>query len=161
MAASEKTYNSGAESLARRIEDLSGPMCTSEDFELVHVECLPAKGELVIRVYIDKTDGISIDDCAYMSRQLGDLMDVYLDDLGPYRLEVSSPGPKRPLKKREDFERFLGERVKIEVHKPVQNRRKMTGIIEETDKDTITVNVDNTNIAVRFQEIKKARLAGQ
>lgn len=161
MTAADKGHNSDIESLARKIETLAEPMCTSENFELVHVECLPAKGELIIRVYMDKSGGIGIDDCVYMSRQLGDLMDVYLDDIGPYRLEVSSPGPKRPLKKREDFERFLGERVKIEAHNPVQDRRKMTGIIKETDKDTVTVNVDNTNIAVRFEEIKKARLAGQ
>ncbi len=161
MAAAGKGHNNRTDSLFRRIEDLSEPVCVSEDFELVHVECLPGKGELIIRVYLDKSGGIGIDDCAYMSRQLGDLMDVYLEDIGPYRLEVSSPGPKRPLKKREDFERFCGERVKIEVHNPVPDRRKMTGTLKSADKGTVTVAVDNRDISVRFEEIKKARLAGQ
>ena len=160
MAAADKKHSNN-ESLTGRIESLAEPMCASENFELVHVDCLPAKGELIIRVYMDKNGGIGIDDCAYMSRQLGDLLEVYIEDIGSYRLEVSSPGPKRPLKKQEDYERFIGERVKIEVHNPVKDRRKMTGIIKNTDKDTVTVNVDNTNIAVRFEEIKKARLAGQ
>lgn len=161
MAAADKGHNSRTESLSRRIQELSEPVCAFEDFELIHIECLPARGDLLIRVYLDKKGGISIDDCVYMSRQLGDLMDVYLDDIGAHRLEVSSPGPKRPLKKREDFERFLGERVKIEFQNPVQDRSKMTGIIKDTDKDTVTVNVDKTEITVRFEEIKKARLAGR
>jgi ribosome maturation factor RimP len=161
MTAADKRQNNRTESLLLRIEELSEPVCVSENFELIHVECLPAGGELIIRVYLDKKGGISIDDCAYMSRQLGDLMDVYLDDIGPYRLEVSSPGPKRPLKKREDFERFLDERVKIEVQNPVQNRRRMTGTLKDAGRDTVTVEVDKTDITVRFEEIKKARLAGQ
>lgn len=161
MKSSHNGDNSGTKPIHRRIEELLEPLCASEDFEMVHVECLPGKGELIIRVYLDKKGGISIDDCVYMSRQFGDLMDVYLDDLGPHRLEVSSPGPKRPLKKREDFERFLGERVKIEVQNPVHDRRKMTGTIKNADRDTVTVNVDKTDITLRFEEIKKARLAGQ
>ena len=161
MKEADRKHNSSTESTPRRIQELLEPLCASEDFELVHVECLPAKGELTIRVYLDKKGGISIDDCVYMNRQIGDLMDVYLDDLGAYRLEVSSPGPKRPLKKRGDFERFLGERVKIEVKNRVQNRLKMTGIIKNADRESVTVDVDNTDITVRFEEIKNARLAGK
>ena len=80
-----------------RIEALAEPLCESEGLELVHVEYQREAGGRILRLYIDRSGGVSLDDCVSVSRQLNDLLDVKLEDIGPYTLEVTSPGPERPL----------------------------------------------------------------
>lgn len=141
------------------IEEVAEPLCLAEGFELVHVERLSDRGGMLVRVYLDKPNGITIDDCVHMTRQLGDLIDVHLEDVDSYRLEVSSPGLKRPLKKAADFERFKGRKVKIETVEPIEGRLRFTGILNGIQNECVEVVVNKKTIAFQFEQISKSRLA--
>ncbi len=147
--------------LIDKIRDLAEPLCMAENLELVHLEYVSFNREKIIRFFLDKPGGITLEDCAYASRQLGDLIDVYIEDIGKYRLEVSSPGPNRPLKKKEDFLRFKGARVKIETTDMIEDRRKFTGILEIINDDSVVIAVDGKRVEIKDHAISKAILAGQ
>ena len=83
--------------VAGLVRSLAEPLCDSEGLELVHVEFQRESGGRILRLYIDKPDGIKLDDCVGVSRQINDILDVNLEGLGPYSLEVTSPRPERPL----------------------------------------------------------------
>ena len=147
--------------LKQRVIDVAEPFCFSENFELVHAECVFSQKETLIRLYMDKPGGITIDDCVYASRQLGDLIDIEIDDLGKWRLEVSSPGINRPLNKHGDFIRFKGHRVKVELTDAVDDRKKFTGILEDVDDQSIVIAYDGKKITIQTKQICKASLADQ
>jgi ribosome maturation factor RimP len=148
--------------LADRITQVAGNLCEGEGFELVHVEIAVWNRQTTIRIYADKPGGgINLDECADISRQLGDLLDVHLPDMGTYRLEVSSPGPYRPLKKKQDFHRFRGSRVKIEAKTSIQGKKKFTGVLEQIEKDAVVIIVDGERVKIPDLQIFKANLAGQ
>ena len=141
-----------------RVGKLAEPLCEAEATELVHIEYRREPGGRVLRVYIDKPGGIGLEDCVEISRQLGDLLDVYLEEIGPYNLEVSSPGPDRPLGKARDFERFKGCQAKIRTHRPMDGRRNFTGVLMGVSEGRVNIMVGNKTVAVPFPEIQKARL---
>lgn len=147
--------------LAGVVAQVAEPLCDDQGFELVHVEIASVNRETVVRLFLDKPGGITLDDCVQVSRELGDLMEIQIPSLGRYRLEVSSPGPKRPLKKKEDFERFAGERVRIETCDTIEGQRKFTGVLEKINDDSVEIAVDNKRITIPDLSIDKARLAGQ
>ncbi|MEH0022442.1 MAG: ribosome maturation factor RimP [Desulfobacter sp.] len=147
--------------IVRRVEGVATPLFRAENFELVHIECITSNREKIVRLYMDKSGGVTLDDCVTVSRQLGDLIDVHIEDIGSYRLEVSSPGPNRPLSKREDFIRFTGERIKVETHEPINGQRKFTGILEKTNDDSVVIAVDGNEVEITGLMISKAMLAGQ
>jgi len=142
-----------------KIERVVEPLCLAEDIELVHSECVGGNGTMVIRIFIDKPGGITIDDCVNMSRQIGDLIDVYMEDMGPYRLEVSSPGPERPLKKKGDFLKFTGNKVRVETFELIDGRKKFTGILKSFSNDVAGLSINGKIVEIPFGRIKKARLA--
>ncbi len=144
-----------------RVWKVAEPLFAAEEFELVHIECITSDRDKIVRLYMDKPGGIFMADCVNISRQLGDLIDVQIENIGNYRLEVSSPGPNRPLSKKEDFIRFAGERVKIETHEPVNGQKKFTGILEKTNDDSVVVAVDGNEVEIEGLMISKAMLAGQ
>ena len=147
--------------IEERVLKVAEPLFKAEKFELVHIECITSNREKIVRLYMDKPGGVTLDDCVTISRQLGDLIDVHIENIGRYRLEVSSPGPNRPLSKREDFIRFAGERVKIETHEPVNGQKKFTGILEKTNDDSVVIAVDGNQVEIAGFMISKAMLAGQ
>lgn len=147
--------------LVDQVAQVTEPLCLAENFELVHVEQAAWNKEILIRVYVDKPGGITLDDCVYISRQLGDLLDVHIPELGKYRLEVSSPGPNRPLKKKDDFHRFQGARIKVETRMPIDGRLKFTGVLETVQGDAVVIKVDNERVDIPDSLIRKATLAGQ
>ena len=143
------------------ITQVAEDLCQGEGFELVHVEIVTWNRQTIIRVYADKPGGINLDECADISRQLGDLLDVHLPDMGSYRLEISSPGPHRPLKKKQDFHRFKGSQIKIETRMPIQGRKKFTGILEQIQEDAVVIEVDGERVEIPDLQIDKANLAGR
>ncbi|MCG8632403.1 MAG: ribosome maturation factor RimP [Desulfobacterales bacterium] len=147
--------------IEERVLKVAEPLFKAEKFELVHIECITSNRERIVRLYMDKPGGVTLDDCVTISRQLGDLIDVHIENIGRYRLEVSSPGPNRPLSKREDFIRFAGERVKIETHEPVNGQKKFTGILEKTNDDSVVIAIDGKEVEIEGLMISKAMLAGQ
>ncbi len=147
--------------LVEKITEVAEPLCQAENFELVHLEVVSFNREKIVRFFLDKPGGITLEDCVYASRHLSDLIDVYIENIGKYRLEVSSPGPNRPLKKKEDFLRFKGERVKIETGELIENKKKFTGILEIINDDSVVIAVDGKKVEIKDHAISKAILAGQ
>ncbi len=156
MAKKDKNY---LKTLARSIGEVVEPVCTAEKIEFVHAECITSETGMLIRFYLDKPGGITIDDLTAMSRQFDDLLDVHFNRLGSYRLEVSSPGLDRPLSKKEDFKKFSGGRVKIKIDGFIEKRREFTGILKNVTEDGVTIDSDNKDFFIEFEQINKARLA--
>ena len=135
------------------------PLCASEGLELVHVEFQRESSGRILRLYIDKPDGINLDDCASVNRQMGDLLDVNLEDIGPYSLEVTSPGPERPLAKQEDFDKFKGSRAKIKTSRPLNGQKNFTGVLRGIIGEQVNLQIGEQTVAIPYQDISKARLA--
>jgi ribosome maturation factor RimP len=142
-----------------QVEALANPLCESEGLELVHVEFQRESSGRILRLYIDRPQKVRLDDCINVSRQLNDLLDVYLDDIGPYNLEVTSPGPARPLSKLRDYERFKGRRAKIRTMQPVDGQKNFTGIISGVTAEQVNLSANEETVVIAFDNIAKARLA--
>ena len=107
------------QSLMEELIELVGPILDDLGFELVDLEYAREGQDLFLRVFVDKPGGVNLDDCASVSREIGALLEVENVIADAYRLEVSSPGIDRPLKRPADFERFTGERIKVKTKDPV------------------------------------------
>ena len=141
-----------------RVFDLIVPVCDAEGIELVHVEYQREAGGRILRVYIDKPGGITLADCTMISRQINTLLDVHLDLKAPYNLEVSSPGPDRPLAKASDFNRFQGNRAKIRTHQFVDGQKNFTGVLLGLSDGKVWLKVEDKTVAIPYQGINRARL---
>jgi len=137
---------------------LAQPLCSGEGVELVHVEYQREHGGRILRIFLDKPGGITLDDCAAISRQLGDILDVGLKSEASYRLEVSSPGMPRPLGKLDDFKRFKGQRVKIKTSQPVDGQKNFSGILEDVSGSTVYLKGEHHSVAIAFTDIAKAHI---
>ena len=144
--------------IIKQVEALAEPLCDSEGLELVHVEYQRESVGRILRLYIDRAGGVTLDDCVNVSRQLNDLLDVYLDDIGPYNLEVTSPGPERPLSKLQDYVRFKGRKAKIKTWQPVNDQKNFTGIILGVTANQIQLSSNENTVTIPFGDISKARL---
>ncbi len=123
-------------------------------YELVDVERI-SRGRL-LRVFIDKPGGVGVDDCVTVSNHLGRLFAV--ENIDYDRLEVSSPGLDRPLKKPSDFIRFLGESVKLKLRVPLQGQRNFAGILREVNEGVLKLEVDGKMLDLELRNLEKARL---
>lgn len=135
---------------------LAEPLCLAEGVELVQVEYQREHGGLTLRLYLDKPGGITLDDCADISRQLGDILDVGLESQAPYRLEVSSPGLQRPLGKLSDFERFKGCRAKVRTSRPQNGQKNFTGTLGGVSGLSVQLILDKGPITIALADIVKA-----
>ncbi|MGB5620921.1 MAG: ribosome maturation factor RimP [Gammaproteobacteria bacterium] len=136
------------------------PDIRSLGYELVDLELNTGGRNGVLRLFIDSESGITLDDCEKVSHQVSALLDVEDPIPGHYSLEVSSPGVNRRLRRHEDFARFVGERVKIELGRPTAaGRRRFAGVLEKVEPDTVTMQVDDEHYELPFVDIALARLA--
>lgn len=143
--------------LIDRLQAMLEPGAAAIGFELVAVELAGSGRNTTVRAYIDSPDGVSVEDCARVSRQLSAILDVE-DPIGDsYTLEVSSPGFDRPLRKPEHFQKVVGERVKITLHR-VGGRRRYTGVLQAVHGDRVELEVDGDIHELAFADIEKARL---
>lgn len=126
----------------------------SMGYELVDVEFL-SSGKL-LRVFVDKEGGISIDDCVAISNHLSRLLVVEQIDYG--RLEVSSPGLDRSLRKERDFARFLGRSVKVKLHIASQGQRNFVGILREVNDGKLDLEIEGKILRIELNNLDKARL---
>ncbi len=147
------------EKIIAQIRDLIEALCATEGLELVHLEYQREPGGRILRFYIDSPDGVTVDDCINISRQGGDLLDVYLENIGPYRLEVSSPGPNRPLSKRLDYERFIGRQAKIRTRQPIEGQKNFKGVLLDISAEIVKLAVEGTIVSIPFSKIARAQLA--
>lgn len=141
-----------------RVWKIADPLIETEGMELVHVEYRREPGGRVLRIYLDKPGGVTLDDCVYISRQLGDILDINLENVGPYHLEVSSPGLDRPLGKIEDFDRFKGNMAKITTREPVEGRKNFRGELQGVSDNVVKIDVDGKTVFIEHRNITKAKL---
>ena len=144
--------------LVDSINRLLEPVCNAEGIELVHTEYQKEPGGKVLRLYIDKPDGITLDDCAAISRQAGDLLDIYIESDHRYRLEVSSPGANRPISKEDDFNRFKGHPVRIQSSRSIDGQKNFKGTLTGIKEGIVSLTVMEKSVAIPFEDITKARL---
>ncbi|MEO6976317.1 MAG: ribosome maturation factor RimP [Gallionella sp.] len=122
-------------------------------YELVDLE---RSGRGMLRVLIDKPEGISVDDCQMVSNQLTRLFMV--ENVDYERLEVSSPGLDRPLKKEADFVRFNGEKVQLKLRMPLAGRKNFVGMIAGVSDGILQLDVDGSQVTIELSNLDKARL---
>ena len=127
-------------------------------FELVDLEVHLGGGNGLVRLFIDKPDGIDLEDCEKASLAVSALLDVEDPVPGNYNLEVSSPGLDRKLTKPSHFQRFAGEIVKVQMRFPVEGRRRFRGRLLSSDADNIVVEVDGQSHSLPLKTIDTARL---
>jgi ribosome maturation factor RimP len=144
--------------IIEKIENMVAPIVDDEGIELIEVEFKPVGKRWLLRIYIDRDGGVTVDDCAYVSRELARLLDV--DDIveHPYTLEVSSPGLTRQLKKSEDFARNKGKKCKIVTREEVAGKNEFTGEIGETTGDKVEIKEKIGIFTIPIYAIKKAHL---
>jgi ribosome maturation factor RimP len=145
--------------LRERLIVLIEPLLGRLGYELVELEYAAGRSNAVVRLFIDRPEGISIEDCERVSREAAALLDVEDPIPTAYTLEVSSPGFDRVLRTPAHFARFVGERVFVELRAPRDGRRRYTGTLLAADGAGITVEVDKQKVEVPFGEIGKSRLA--
>jgi ribosome maturation factor RimP len=123
-------------------------------YELVDLE--RSSGGKLLRVFIDKPDGVNVDDCVTVSNHLSRLLAV--ENVDYDRLEVSSPGLDRPLKKTADFIRFAGESVKLRLRVALQGQRNFVGILREVKDGILKLEVDGKTLDLELNNLEKVRL---
>ena len=126
--------------------------------ELWGIECQRAGRYLTVRLFIDKEDGVTVEDCADVSRQVSAVLDVEDPIADKYNLEVSSPGLDRPLFSLAQYERFIGQQIVVHLRIPVSDRRKWQGTLEKIEGDMLTLNVDGQPQVLVFGNIQKANV---
>ena len=136
------------------IGDLIGQVVTGLGLELVDVEFSP-RGRL-LRVFIDIERGITVDDCATVSNQLQRVFEV--ENVDYDRLEVSSPGLDRPLKKLADFERFAGHEIQLRLALPLNNQRNYVGVLGGVREGAVVLATEKGEMLFPFDDVEKARL---
>jgi ribosome maturation factor RimP len=146
------------QTITGEITGLAEPILETMGFELVDVEYLCERGRWVLRLYIDKEKGVTLDDCARVSRELGDVMDARDLIAHSYVLEVSSPGLNRPLRKERHFLGVVGKKIKVRACAPVNGRRNFTGTLIDFREDTLFIDSNGERVALHRAEIEKANL---
>ncbi|NOT47497.1 MAG: ribosome maturation factor RimP [Acidobacteria bacterium] len=146
-------------SIEERVREIAAEASAKNGVEFVHCEVVGAKRNMTVRVFIDKPGGVTVEDCAAVSRGMDEKLDA--DDLIPsaYLLEVSSPGLERELYSFEDFKKFTGQRVKVKLSSAINGQKVFIGQIAGIDGKDILLN-EKTQGEIRFphSEVVKANL---
>ena len=138
--------------------ELFEPAVNGMGYDLIEIEHLPNPKHGVLRLYIDKEDGIKVEDCSAVSHQISALIDVEDAVPGQYNLEVSSPGLDRPLRKIEDFQQFSGEVVKLKTSMEINGQRNYKGTLMGVEGDQVVLECEDIEVRLPVTAIDKARL---
>lgn len=144
--------------MQNKLDDIVKNTVEGLGFELWGYEYRPHSESALLRVFIEKEQGISVDDCASVSRQIGAVLDV--ENIIPvaYILEVSSPGMDRVLFKAEQYQDYIGESLKIRTRTRLDDRRNFKGLLVSASKSVVTIKVDNQEFEIPYESIDRARL---
>ncbi len=149
------------ESIENRVREVADLRLARIGLDLVDAEYKREPGGVVLRLYIDKEGGVSLDDCQSASRTLEPVFETEgVDDLipGPYNLEVSSPGLFRQLKRPRDFERAVGRRIKIRTHRALEGQKVFVGILDRLGEDHLFLRTGDAVFEIEMDNIGKANL---
>lgn len=146
-------------SLISEVENLVAPALIAQNIELVDLTYQKEHGGWTLCFYLDKPGGITLDDCARWSEELGVLVDQSNLIPGKYVLEVSSPGLERSLKKLKDFNRFMGERVSVKLFAPLDGQKNFHGALMGADESSIRIQTDEKkDVTLLLSQVAKCRL---
>ncbi|GAA5140217.1 ribosome maturation factor RimP [Thalassotalea piscium] len=141
-----------------KLTDMLRPAVEEVGKELLGVEFISAGKHSILRIFIDHENGINVDDCAEVSRQVGAILDVEDPISTEYSLEISSPGLDRPLFDLPHFQEVVGETINVKVSMPLNGRRKFKGKLVSIENDTLIIKVDGEEYELVFSNIDKANL---
>jgi len=143
--------------IVEKVKELVLPILEEKGLKLVDIEMNKGKRP-VLRVYIYNPEGTSIDDCEWVSKRLGALLDV--EDLIPtsYTLEISSPGLDRKLKNKEEFNIFKGRDIVIKTKEPIEEKKVFRGVLEGLEDENVILSQDDNKIKIPFENISQAKL---
>ena len=144
--------------LTIKLCELIAPVVATLGYELWGCELQGLGKHTLLRVYLDAAQGITVADCEKVSKQISAILDVEDLIMGPYDLEVSSPGLDRALFKREHYQRFIGSKVHIKLHMPLHGQRNYGGIISAVSDNEVTITADNKEIVLAIADIEKANI---
>ena len=144
--------------MLNKVEELVSPVLANLGYELVDRELAVEGGRRILRIYIDRPGGVTVDDCSTASHAVEDLIEIEELISEKYVLEISSPGINRPLRKREDFERYAGSIVKLKTRNPIEGRSNFKGELVGLSGDDVVVTIDGKNYNVPIAELGKARI---
>lgn len=149
----------GSKSIQERVREIAERVAIDHGLELVHAEVAGPEGKPIVRVFIDKSNGVTHGDCSEVSLHLGTILDVEDFIHSAYTLEVSSPGLERGLYKRDDFERFAGNLAKVRTNSPIGVQRNFRGRLLGVERDEVLFE-DRTSgrVSIPLEAIAKANL---
>ncbi len=153
-----QVVSSGTDRIISTVQEFAEPVLAEHGLELVEIQFRPEAHGWVLRLFIDREGGVTIDDCADVSREISAWLEV--EDLieHSYHLEVSSPGLERPLRRRQDFERFSGRKARIKLKEPVGEQRVFVGTLAGLEGETVVLLVDGREQRFALNMISRARL---
>lgn len=142
----------------RKLEEMLAPVIEGLGFVFWGIEYLAQGKHTTVRVYIDHAEGVTVDDCEQVSRQVSGVLDVE-DPIGTnYTLEVSSPGMDRPLFRLDQYHEFIGYRVSVRLSAPFEGRRKYEGMLRAVEGEDICLVVGEYELQLPFESIESARI---
>ena len=148
------------EAVIEKVHQIAARVGAGEGIEIVDVELLGGGRSRVLRIFVDKPGGVTHGDCEYISHQVGTILDA--EDVVPgagYTLEVSSPGVERKLSKPREFERFVGQKVKVVLRQPLENQRHLTGTLKSFAAGVITLEpAPGKCVQFPLEQVEKANL---
>jgi ribosome maturation factor RimP len=142
---------------SRDIEKMLTPIINSQGCDMIEIKCKGSHTRPIIQVFVDRAGGINIDDCAKLSRQMKDALDMSMPDIPQYRLEISSPGVHRPLKTERDFARNIGRVARI-VYMVDENESSIEGKIIGINRDRVIIQAKERTIEIPIESIRQARI---
>ena len=142
----------------QKIESLLAPTIEAMGFELWGLEYLSQGRHTLLRLYIDGENGITVDDCAEVSRQVSGIMDVEDPISGEYTLEVSSPGVDRLLFKPDHYLAYVGEWIEMRLRTPYEGRRKFKGTLKGLEGEDVVIQIDDEEFLLPIDSVEKAQV---
>ena len=156
---SEKSRGRRAvKSSVSKVAQLVGPTVEALGLQLWGIEHTSQGKYSVLRIFIERDSGVTIDDCEQVSRQVSAILDVEDPIVGEYTLEVSSPGTDRLLFSVEQFQQYCGEEVDIRMRSPIEGRRKFKGMLQDVVNRVVQIEVEGSSFKLPIEEIEKANI---
>ncbi|MHB8896550.1 MAG: ribosome maturation factor RimP [Candidatus Geothermincolia bacterium] len=144
--------------LYARVVEATRDLMRGLSLEVVDVNISRDKGRAFLRISIDREGGVTLDDCAGASEMIGQVLERENVIDGPYVLEVMSPGLDRPLRRRVDYEKSVGKRVKVNLRQPFEGESSYGGILRDAGEDTIRLDLGQEQVDLNYELISSARL---